>query len=93
MRAQLSTCCPHLLLLKDGPVCFNQSSCSMQPTAEIALCMMLMLARRVDEARDMFRDRQIGKPAGNQVGRLVLAMPCRCYLAAGSKQGVCTLAE
>lgn len=38
-----------------------------QSTAETALMMMLMLMRRVDEARQAFQDGVIGDPVGREL--------------------------
>ena len=40
------------------------SHCSV---AEAALMMMLMLARRVDRAREVFAERRIGEPVGMEL--------------------------
>ncbi|KAF5834636.1 D-isomer specific 2-hydroxyacid dehydrogenase [Dunaliella salina] len=45
-----------------------------QAVAEVALCMMLMLARRVDEARAAFQARFIGEPIGSTLHGKVLGI-------------------
>ncbi len=46
----------------------------VQAVAEVALCMMLMLSRRIDAARQAFADRIIGEPVGRQVSGKTLGI-------------------
>jgi hypothetical protein len=66
----------------------------LQAVSEVALCMMLMLSRRVDEARQAFQRRVIGEPStsrtlfGKTLGIIGLGRVGTCLAAAAQGLGM-----
>lgn len=70
--------------------------CNDAATAEVALLLILMLMRRVDEARQAFHDRLVGEPVGHDLpGKVLGLVGCgrvgRCLAASAAALGMTVL--